>query len=131
MLGPTSFSSVFAAIGPCTCIGCTSGSETSASSPAAAPTPSAYSPASESASCIHHVSFFTCSSTGSFTIEPSGPVTSMYLPCFTAHFVRSRQVIMSISRSASGPATCTVRSTPTSHIVTPLLRAQYSVSGSS
>ena len=55
----------------------------------------------------------------------------MYLPCFTAHFVRSRQVIMSIRRSASGPLTSIVRSTPTSHIVTPLASTQYSVSGSS
>ena len=73
----------------------------------------------------------TCRSTGSFTMPPSGAVTSMYLPCFTAHFVRSRQVIRSISRSASGPLTCTVRSTPTSHRVTASFSALYSTSGSS
>ena len=64
-------------------------------------------------------------------MPPSGAVTIMYLPCFTAHFVRSRHVIMSISLSASGPLTSTVRSTPTSHIVTPSFSSAYSASGSS
>jgi len=64
-------------------------------------------------------------------MPPCGAVTSMYFPCFTAHFVRSRQVIMSTSRSASGPLTSTVRSTATSHSVTSFVSAQYSVSGSS
>ena len=64
-------------------------------------------------------------------MPPSGDMTSMYLPCLTAHFVRSRQVSMSISLSASGPLTCTVRSTPTSHSVTPSCSALYSTETSS
>ena len=55
----------------------------------------------------------------------------MYLHCLTAHFVRLRQVSMSVSRSASGPLICTVRSTPTSHSVTASLSAWYSTETSS
>ena len=64
-------------------------------------------------------------------MPPLGEMTSMYLPCLTAQRVRSRQVSMSISRSASGPAICTVRSTPTSHSVTPSFSARYSFATSS
>ena len=64
-------------------------------------------------------------------MPPLGAVTSMYLHCLTAQLVRSRQVSMSISRSASGPLTCTVRSTPTSHSVTPSFSARYSTATSS
>ncbi len=55
----------------------------------------------------------------------------MYLHCLTAQRLRSRQVIRSISRSASRPLTCTVRSTPTSHRVTPSFSARYSTETSS
>ena len=42
-------------------------------------------------------------------MPPSGAVTSMYFPWPTSHLVRSRQVSMSIRRSASGPLACTVQ----------------------
>ena len=64
-------------------------------------------------------------------IPPSGAVTIMYLPCFTAHVVRSRHVSESTKRSASGPEISTVRSTATSHTVTSFSSAQYSTTGSS
>src|SRR4029078_5454931 len=78
-----------------------------------------------------HTFSSTCSSTGSLTMPPSGEVTSMYLPCLTAHLVRSRQGNMSISMSGAGPLPCTVRSTPTSHSVTPSCSALYSTETSS
>jgi hypothetical protein len=53
-----------------------------------------------------------------------------YLPCPTAHFVRSRQVRLFVNVAASGPVISTIRSTETSHTVTSLSSAQYSSTGS-
>ena len=54
----------------------------------------------------------------------------MYLPCFTAHLVRSRQVSRFVKAVASGPVISTIRSTLTSQSVTSLISAQYSSTGS-
>jgi hypothetical protein len=54
----------------------------------------------------------------------------MYLPCPTAHLVRSRHVSEFVNAVASGPVISTIRSTETSHTVTPLSNAQYSSTGS-
>ena len=64
------------------------------------------------------------------TMPPSSAVTSMYLPWPTAHLVRSRQVRLLVNAVASGPVISTMRSTLTSHTVTPLSSAQYSSIGS-
>jgi hypothetical protein len=63
-------------------------------------------------------------------MPPFSAVTSMYLPCPTAHLVRSRHVSEFASAEASGPVISTIRSTETSHTVTPLGNAQYSSTGS-
>ena len=63
-------------------------------------------------------------------MPPSSAVMSMYLPCPTAHLVRSRQVSMLVKADASGPVISTIRSTETSHTVTSLSSAQYSSIGS-
>ena len=63
-------------------------------------------------------------------MPPSGAVISTYLPCFTAHVVRSRHVSRFVNALASGPVISTMRSTLTSHSVTSLTSAQYSSTGS-
>ena len=93
-------------------------------------TPRAHSPASLSASASHQRSASTRSRTGSLTMPPSSAVISTYLPWPTAHFVRSRQVSMLVNADASGPVISTMRSTETSHSVTPFSSAQYSSTGS-
>ncbi len=64
------------------------------------------------------------------TIPPSSAVTIMYLPCPTAHLVRSRDVRELVNADASEPVISTMRSTETSQTVTSLSSAQYSSTGS-
>ena len=63
-------------------------------------------------------------------MPPSSAVIRTYLPCPTAHFVRSRQVRLLVNADASVPVISTIRSTLTSHTVTPFSSAQYSSTGS-
>ena len=63
-------------------------------------------------------------------MPPSGAVINTYLPCFTAHVVRSRHVSRFVNALASGPVISTMRSTLTSQSVTSLTNAQYSSTGS-
>ena len=67
---------------------------------------------------------------GSLISTPWWLTKGTYLPCPTFCCDRSRGARIWARRPASGPFSCTWRSTATSHWLTPLISRQYSASGS-